>query len=48
MPGSFVDLERKKQRGMKVKGRRERERQWGSKVKESSVLQNIFKGMTSF
>ena len=32
---------------LKSKGRRERERQWGSKVKGSSVLQNISKGMTS-
>ena len=30
---------------LKSKGRRERERQWGSKVKGSSVLQNISKGM---
>jgi len=35
------------ERNILSKGRIERERQWGSKVKGSSVLQNISKGMTS-
>ena len=32
---------------LKSKDRIEREMQWGSKVKASSVLQNISKGMSS-
>ena len=34
------------ERNILSKGRIERERQWGSKVKGSSVLQNISKGMS--
>ena len=35
------------ERNILSKGRIERERQWGSKVKGSSVLQNISKGISS-
>ena len=45
MPDSFTDQREKSKEDLKSKGRIERERQWGSKVKGSSVLQNISKGM---
>ena len=41
------DLRERSNEELKSKSRIEREMQWGSKVKESSVLQNISKGMTS-
>ena len=41
MPGSFIEPEREMMRKLSKKGRIERETQWGSKVKESLVLQNI-------
>ena len=47
MPGSFIDQRERSNEELKSKGRLERERQWGSKVKGSSVLQNIYKGMSS-
>ena len=47
MPGSFIDQRERSNEELKSKGRIERERQWGSKVKGSSVLQNISKGMAS-
>ena len=47
MPGSFIDQRERSNEELKSKGRIERERQWGSKVKGSSVLQNISKGMVS-
>ena len=46
MPGSYRQRERSSEE-LKSKGRIEREGQWGSKVKGSSVLQNISKGMSS-
>ena len=39
--------ETKSERKILSKGRIETKRQWGSKVKGSSVLQNITKGMAS-
>ena len=47
MPGSFVDQRERSNEELKTKGRIESERQWGSKVKGSSAMQNIFKGMAS-
>ena len=47
MPGSFIDQRERSNEELKTKGRRERERQRGSKVKASSVLRDIAKGMTS-
>ena len=47
MPGSFIDQRERRNKELKSKGRAERERQWGSKGKGSSVLQNICKGITS-
>ena len=47
MPGSFIDQSERSNEELKSKGRIEREMHWGSKVKGSSVLQNISKGMSS-
>ena len=47
MPGSFTDQRERSNEELKTKGRIERERQRGSKVKASSVLQNISEGMSS-
>ena len=47
MPDSFIDQREKSKEELKSKGRIERERQWGSKVKGSSVLQNISNAMAS-
>ena len=47
MPGSFIHQRERNNEELKSKGRIERERQWGSKVKGSSVWQNISKGMAS-
>ena len=47
MPGSFVDQRERSNGELKSKGRMEKERQWGSKVKGSSILQSISKGMAS-
>ena len=47
MPGSFIHQRERNNEELKSKGRIERERQWGSKVKGSSVLQNISKGTAS-
>ena len=47
MPGSFIDQRERSNEELKSKGRIERERQWASKVKGSSVFQNISKGMSS-
>ena len=47
MPGSFIDQREGSNKELKSKGRLEREMQWVSKVKGSSVLQNISKGMAS-
>ena len=41
MPGSLIDQRERSNEKLKSKGRTERERQWGSKVKGSAVLQNI-------
>ena len=38
MPGSFIDQRERSSEKLKSKGRIEREMQWGSKVKGSSVL----------
>ena len=46
MPGPCIDQREKSSEELKSKGRVEREMQWGSKVKGSSVLQNIPKGMS--
>ena len=37
MPGSLIDQRERSNEKLKSKGRIERERQWGSKVKGSSV-----------
>ena len=47
MPGSLIDQRERSNEKLKSKGRIERERQWGSKVKGSPVLQNISKVMSS-
>ena len=47
MPGSLIDQRERSNEKLKSKGRIERERQWGSKVKGSPVLQNISQGMAS-
>ena len=47
MPGSFKDQRERSNEKRKSKDRTEREMQWGSKVKGSSVLQNISKEMAS-
>ena len=47
MPGSFVDQRERSNGELKSKGRLEKERQWGSKVNGSSILQSISKGMAS-
>ena len=47
MPGSFVDQRERSNEELKTKGRIESERQWGSKVKGSSAMQNISKWMAS-
>ena len=47
MPGSFIDQRERSNEELKTKGRIERERQRESKVKASSVLRNISKGMSS-
>jgi len=43
----FIDQRERSNEELKSKGRRECERQWESKVKGSSVLQNICKRMAS-
>ena len=47
MPASFIDQRDRNKEERKSKGRIQREMQWGNKVKGSSVLQNISKGMSS-
>ena len=47
MPDSFIDQRERSNEELKSKGRIERETQWRNKVKGSSVLQNISKGITS-
>ena len=47
MPVCFIDQREGSSEEEKSEGIIERERQWGSKVKGSSVLQNISKGMAS-
>ena len=47
MPASLIDQRERNDEEPKSKGRVEREMQWGSKVKGSSVLQNISKGKSS-
>ena len=46
MPASFIDQRDRNKEERKSKGRIQREMQWGNKVKGSSVLQNISKGMS--
>ena len=46
MPASFIGQRERSNEELKLKGRIEKERQWGSKVKGPSVLQNISKGMS--
>ena len=46
MPDCFIDQRERSNEELKSKGRIERKMQWGSKVKGSSVLQNISKGMS--
>ena len=43
----FCRVRERSNEELKSKGRIERQRQWGSKVKGSSVLQNISKGTAS-
>ena len=45
MPDSFTDLRERSNEELKSKSGIEREVQWGTKVKGSSVLQNMSKGM---
>ena len=47
MPGYFIDQRERSNEELKSKGRLEKEMQWGNKVKASSVLQSISKGMSS-
>ena len=47
MPDRLIDQKERSNEELKSKGRIEREMQWGSKVKGSSVLRNISKGMSS-
>ena len=47
MPGSFIDQRERGNEELKSKGRIERERQWRSKLKAPSVLENISKEMVS-
>ena len=47
MPGSFIDQRERGNEELKSKGRIEMERQWGSKLKAPSVLENISKEMAS-
>ena len=47
MPDSFIDQREGRNKELKSKGRIEREMQWVSKVKGSSILQNISKGMAN-
>ena len=47
MPDSFIDQREGSNKELKSKGRIEREMQWVSKVKGSSILQNISKGMAN-
>ena len=47
IPGSFIDQRERSNEELKSKGGIERERQWGSKPKGSSVFQNISRGMSS-
>ena len=47
MPDSFIDQRERSNEELKSKDRVESETQWGNKVKGSSVLQNICKGITS-
>ena len=47
MPGCFIDQRKRSNEELKSKGRIEREMEWGSKLKGSSVFQNISKGMSS-
>ena len=47
MPDSFTDLSERSNEELKSQSRIEREMQWGTKVKGSSVLQNISKRMAS-
>ena len=47
MPDSFIDQRERSNEELKSKGRIKKEMQWGRKVKGSSVLQNISKGMPS-
>ena len=46
-PGSFIDQRERSNEELKSKGIIERRMQWGSQVKESSVLQNISKAMST-
>ena len=41
MSGSFIDQTERSNEELKSEGRIERKRQWGSKVKGSSILKNI-------
>ena len=45
MSGSFIDQTERSNEELKSEGRIERKRQWGGKVKGSSVLLNISKRM---
>ena len=47
MPGSFKDQKERSNKELTSKGRMERKRQWGSKVRGSSISRNISKGMAS-
>ena len=47
MPGCYIDQRKRSNEELKSKGRIEREMEWGSKLKGSSVFQNISKGMSS-
>ena len=47
MPGCFIDQRERSNEELKSKCRKEREMLWESKVKGSSVFQNISKGMSN-
>ena len=47
MPDSFTDLRERSNEELKSKSSIEREVQWGTKLKGSSVLQNMSEGMAS-
>ena len=47
MPGYFIDQRERSNEELKSKGRLEKEKHWGNKVKGPSVSQSVSKGMAS-